>query len=40
MPSAFGLIGMLAIFLGIGNSLMDSGMTSSLIRTVDADQSD
>ncbi|MGF7231334.1 lipopolysaccharide biosynthesis protein [Arachidicoccus sp.] len=40
MPSAFGLIGMLAIFVAIGASLMDSGMTSSLIRTTKADQGD
>jgi len=40
MPSAFGLIGMLAVFVAIGNSLMDSGMTSSLIRTHGANQED
>ena len=39
-PSDFGLIGMLSIFISLGNSLMDSGMTSSIIRTVDADQKD
>ena len=40
LPAEFGLIGMLTIFIAIGNSLMDSGMTSSLIRTPDADQRD
>lgn len=39
-PTDFGLIGMIAIFIGIGTSLVDSGMTSSLIRTTDADDSD
>ena len=31
-PSDFGLIAMIMIFIAIGQSLMDSGMTSSLIR--------
>lgn len=39
-PAEFGLIGMLSIFIGVGISLMDSGMTSSIIRTKDADQKD
>jgi len=39
-PSEFGLIGMLAILMSVGNSLMDSGMTSSIIRTKNADQMD
>ena len=39
-PAEFGLIGMLGIFIAVGNSLMDTGMTSSLIRSVDADQRD
>jgi len=39
-PESFGLVAMLQIFLGIGISLLDSGMTSSLIRTPDADQKD
>ncbi|UAY55463.1 lipopolysaccharide biosynthesis protein [Arachidicoccus terrestris] len=39
-PSVFGLIGMLAVFIAVGTSLMDSGMTSSLIRTTRADQKD
>ena len=32
LPSDFGLIAMIAIFVAIGQSLSDSGMTSSLIR--------
>jgi len=40
MPSDFGLIGMLAVFIAIGNTLMDGGMTSSLIRTKEADNRD
>lgn len=40
LPEAFGLIAMIQIFLAIGTALMDSGMTSSLIRTREADQRD
>ncbi|MBF8964212.1 lipopolysaccharide biosynthesis protein [Pontibacter sp. FD36] len=40
MPADFGLIGMLAIFIGIGSSLIDSGLTSSLIRTAEPNQRD
>ncbi|HWZ35762.1 MAG TPA: oligosaccharide flippase family protein, partial [Mucilaginibacter sp.] len=32
-PAQFGLIAMLSIFVAIGNSLVDSGLTSSIIRT-------
>jgi O-antigen/teichoic acid export membrane protein len=39
-PAQFGLIAMLAIFIAIGNSLLDSGLTASLIRTPDADGRD
>jgi teichuronic acid exporter len=39
-PEDFGLIGMLMIFMALGNSLVDAGLTSSLIRTQDADQRD
>lgn len=39
-PSEFGLIAMLSVFISIGNSLMESGLTSSLIRATDADQKD
>lgn len=40
LPSEFGLLGMIAIFIAIGTSLVDSGMASSLIRTKDPDQID
>lgn len=40
LPAEFGLIGMLAIFIALGNSLMDGGMSASLIRTQDADERD
>lgn len=39
-PVDFGLLGMIAMFLAIGKSLTDSGMTNSLIRTKDPDESD
>lgn len=39
-PAEFGLIGMISIFIAVGNSLIDSGMASSLIRTKDADEKD
>ncbi|MDF0718776.1 lipopolysaccharide biosynthesis protein [Kaistella sp. PBT33-4] len=32
-PEEFGLIGMIAVFMGIGTTLFDGGLTSSLIRT-------
>ena len=40
LPEEFGLIGMLAVFMSLGNSLVDSGMSSSLIRTRDPDERD
>lgn len=40
MPEMFGLIAMVIVFISIGTALMDSGMTSSLIRTKDPDQTD
>jgi O-antigen/teichoic acid export membrane protein len=39
-PAEFGLIAMLSLFIAIGNTLLDSGLTTSLIRTTDADQRD
>lgn len=39
-PTEFGLIAMLTVFIAIGSSLMDSGMTSSLIRTENPDNED
>lgn len=40
MPEMFGLIAMIVVFVSIGSTLMDSGMTSSLIRTKNPDQTD
>ncbi len=39
-PSDFGLIAMIQIFLSIGQSLVDSGMTSSLLRNKDLESGD
>ena len=39
-PTDFGLIGIIAVFIAIGKSLTDSGMTSSLIRTKNPEQAD
>ncbi|WP_183564162.1 lipopolysaccharide biosynthesis protein [Mucilaginibacter sp. SP1R1] len=39
-PAEFGLIAMLALFIAIGNTLLDSGLTASLIRTTDANDRD
>jgi|SRR5690554_1456645 len=40
VPEEFGMIAMLQIFIAIGTNLLDGGMTSSLIRTLKADQRD
>ncbi|MEC3880155.1 lipopolysaccharide biosynthesis protein [Parapedobacter sp. 10938] len=40
LPEDFGLIAMLSVFMAIGSTLMDSGLTSSLIRTKEADEQD
>lgn len=40
LPEEFGLIAMLAIFMAVGNTLIDSGLTLSLIRTPDPDEKD
>jgi teichuronic acid exporter len=40
MPEMFGLIAMINIFVSIGQMLMDGGMTTSLIRTKNADNKD
>lgn len=40
MPAEFGLIGMITVFMGIGQSLIDSGLTQSLIRAREPDQED
>src|SRR5690606_19634638 len=39
-PTEFGLIGMISVFIAIGTSLVDSGLSASIIRTKDADDSD
>lgn len=39
-PEVFGLIAMIQIFMAIGQTLMDGGMASSLIRTKNPDQAD
>ena len=40
LPAEFGLIAMIGIFMGIGASLMDAGLGSSLIRTDNPTQED
>lgn len=40
LPEEFGLIGMIAIFMGIGTTLFDGGMTSSLIRSENLEEKD
>ncbi|MEO3986517.1 lipopolysaccharide biosynthesis protein [Plesiomonas shigelloides] len=39
-PDAFGLVGMLAVFIAIANVFVDSGFTSALIRKTDRCDSD
>lgn len=39
-PSEFGLVAMIGILIAVGRSLIDSGMTQSLIRTKDYDDED
>lgn len=40
IPSDYGLIGMMAVFIAVANSLMDSGFKEALIRKEDATQTD
>lgn len=40
MPAEYGLIGMISIFIAIGNIITDAGFTSSLIRTNHPDDLD
>jgi O-antigen/teichoic acid export membrane protein len=40
MPSDFGIIAMIAIFMTFGNILLDSGLSSSLIRNNNNDDKD
>ena len=39
-PEEFGLIGMITVFIGIGNALLNAGLGSSLIRSKDLDEED
>ena len=39
-PEEFGLLGMISVFLAIGITLVDSGLSSSIIRTNNADDED
>ena len=39
-PAQFGLLAMLSLFIAVGTTLLDGGLTVSLIRTVDADERD
>ena len=39
-PADFGLIGMMTLFISLGTTLIDGGMTQSLIRSNDIDNSD
>lgn len=39
-PEEFGLVGMIAVFISLGQTLVVSGMTTSLIRTKEATASD
>lgn len=40
LPAEFGLIGMIAVFMGIGGVLISAGLTTSLIRTTKPDSAD
>lgn len=40
LPEEFGLIGILAIFMSVGNVLINAGLTTSLIRTENPDRRD
>ena len=39
-PEEFGLIGMIAVFVALGSTIMDSGMSASLIRMKDPQERD
>jgi teichuronic acid exporter len=40
LPAQFGLIGMVSVFVAVGEALMNGGLASSLIRTENPDQAD
>ena len=39
-PAEFGLIGILTVFISIGNALVEGGLSISLIRTLNSDNED
>ena len=39
-PADFGIVGMITVFITVGNSLVDSGLSASLIRTPEANDED
>ena len=40
LPEEFGLIAMITVFMGIGNTLLNAGLGESLIRTKDPTEED
>lgn len=40
MPSDYGMIGMLSIFMALGQTIIDSGFSNALIRKLDRNESD
>ena len=40
LPEIFGLVAMMQLFISLGQTLLDGGMTSSLIRSKDVDNND
>lgn len=40
LPAEFGLIGMIAVFVSIGNTLLNGGLTNSLIRSKELEEDD
>lgn len=40
LPSEFGLIAMITVFIGLGNTLINSGLSQSLLRTKNPDNDD
>ncbi len=40
LPAEFGLIAMIAVFVAVGNGLLDSGLSKSIMRDTEADKTD
>lgn len=40
LPAEFGLIAMIAVFVAVGNGLLDSGLSKSIMRDREADETD